>query len=64
MLLFCCRWQLAGMIVLPMCWKSNEWMGLTIGCSLSTILETVTLNYRVVPEYAHSLTTGYHIYHA
>lgn len=28
-----------GMIVVPLCWKTNEWIGLAIGCGLSPILQ-------------------------
>ena len=31
----------AGMIVSPLCWKNNEWVGLTLGCSLTEILESL-----------------------
>ncbi|XP_078499199.1 peroxisomal leader peptide-processing protease [Lissotriton helveticus] len=37
---------LVGIIVVPLCWKANEWIGLTILCSVSQILENVK---RVLP---------------
>ena len=36
-----CRQVLAGMIVSPLCWKNNEWVGLTVGCSMSEILDSL-----------------------
>lgn len=32
---------LVGMIVSPLCWKSNEWIGLTLVCSLQLILRNI-----------------------
>ncbi|XP_077979170.1 peroxisomal leader peptide-processing protease-like [Glandiceps talaboti] len=39
---------LAGLIVAPLCWKSNEWIGLTLACSISEILNSLqqVLNHR------------------
>lgn len=37
---------LVGIIVVPLCWKANEWIGLTVLCSVSQILENVK---RVLP---------------
>ncbi|XP_078055569.1 peroxisomal leader peptide-processing protease isoform X2 [Mustelus asterias] len=34
-------YHLAGLIVAPLCWKANEWVGLTLVCSASCILEAV-----------------------
>ncbi|XP_056386452.1 peroxisomal leader peptide-processing protease [Hyla sarda] len=31
-----------GIIVAPLCWKMNEWVGLTVACSLSPILENMS----------------------
>ncbi|KAM4702854.1 peroxisomal leader peptide-processing protease [Rhinophrynus dorsalis] len=33
--------HLVGIIVSPLCWKSNEWVGLTVACSISHILENI-----------------------
>ncbi|XP_053306039.1 peroxisomal leader peptide-processing protease [Spea bombifrons] len=32
---------LVGIIVAPLCWKSNEWVGLTLACSVSHILHNI-----------------------
>ncbi|XP_075697678.1 peroxisomal leader peptide-processing protease [Rhinoderma darwinii] len=32
---------LIGIIVAPLCWKTNEWVGLTVVCSLSHILDNI-----------------------
>ncbi|XP_038045733.1 peroxisomal leader peptide-processing protease-like [Patiria miniata] len=32
---------LAGVIVAPLCWKNNEWIGLTLVCSIQAILESL-----------------------
>ena len=37
----CCRQVLADIIVAPLCWKNNEWVGLTVGCSMSEILDSL-----------------------
>ncbi|XP_072347553.1 peroxisomal leader peptide-processing protease isoform X2 [Scyliorhinus torazame] len=34
-------YYLAGLIVAPLCWKANEWVGLTLVCSVSCILDAV-----------------------
>ncbi|KAJ1142870.1 hypothetical protein NDU88_009183 [Pleurodeles waltl] len=34
---------LVGIIVVPLCWKANEWIGLTVLCSVSQILENVKM---------------------
>lgn len=34
-----CSLQLVGVTVVPLCWKTNEWIGLAIGCGLSSILQ-------------------------
>ncbi|XP_028845582.1 peroxisomal leader peptide-processing protease [Denticeps clupeoides] len=33
--------HLVGIIVSPLCWKSGEWIGLTLVCSLQSILENM-----------------------
>ncbi|XP_060096793.1 peroxisomal leader peptide-processing protease [Heteronotia binoei] len=33
--------QLVGIIVAPLCWKSNEWVGLTLVCAVDCILESI-----------------------
>ncbi|OCT71872.1 peroxisomal leader peptide-processing protease [Xenopus laevis] len=33
--------RLIGIIVVPLCWKANEWVGLTVACSISHILENI-----------------------
>ncbi|XP_053160723.1 peroxisomal leader peptide-processing protease [Hemicordylus capensis] len=33
--------HLAGIIVAPLCWKSNEWVGLTLVCAIDCILESI-----------------------
>lgn len=33
--------NLVGIIVAPLCWKANEWVGLTLVCSVGHILENV-----------------------
>uniref|UniRef100_A0A803KF01 Peroxisomal leader peptide-processing protease n=1 Tax=Xenopus tropicalis TaxID=8364 RepID=A0A803KF01_XENTR len=35
------RLCLVGIIVVPLCWKANEWVGLTVACSISHILENI-----------------------
>ncbi|XP_053547907.1 peroxisomal leader peptide-processing protease [Bombina bombina] len=34
--------HLAGIVVSPLCWKNNEWVGLTLACSISHILRNIT----------------------
>ncbi|XP_062926650.1 peroxisomal leader peptide-processing protease [Mobula hypostoma] len=34
-------YYLAGLIVAPLCWKANEWVGLTLVCSVTCILEAI-----------------------
>lgn len=34
--------HLIGIIVAPLCWKMNEWVGLTVACSLSLILDNIS----------------------
>ena len=29
------------MVVAPLCWKANEWVGMTIGCAMDAILESL-----------------------
>ena len=36
--LSCFRESVVGIIVAPLCWKVNEWIGLTVGCSLVDIM--------------------------
>ncbi|XP_063807403.1 peroxisomal leader peptide-processing protease [Pseudophryne corroboree] len=33
--------HLVGIIVAPLCWKTNEWVGLTLACSISHIIENI-----------------------
>ncbi|XP_058044770.1 peroxisomal leader peptide-processing protease isoform X2 [Ahaetulla prasina] len=33
--------QLVGIIVAPLCWKSTEWVGLTLVCAIDSILESI-----------------------
>nr|XP_006122836.1 peroxisomal leader peptide-processing protease [Pelodiscus sinensis] len=33
--------NLVGIIVAPLCWKANEWVGLTLVCSIGHILENI-----------------------
>ncbi|KAL8187023.1 UNVERIFIED_CONTAM: hypothetical protein K2H54_027950 [Gekko kuhli] len=33
--------QLVGIVVAPLCWKSNEWVGLTLICAVDGILESL-----------------------
>uniref|UniRef100_A0A8D2ISF9 Peroxisomal leader peptide-processing protease n=1 Tax=Varanus komodoensis TaxID=61221 RepID=A0A8D2ISF9_VARKO len=33
--------HLVGIIVAPLCWKSNEWVGLTLVCAIDHILESI-----------------------
>ncbi|XP_075466883.1 peroxisomal leader peptide-processing protease [Ascaphus truei] len=33
---------LVGIIVAPLCWKTNEWVGLTLACAVSHILENIS----------------------
>ena len=30
-----------GMVVAPLCWKANEWIGLAVGCQTSEILRSL-----------------------
>ncbi|XP_078284491.1 peroxisomal leader peptide-processing protease [Rhinoraja longicauda] len=34
-------YYLAGLVVAPLCWKANEWVGLTLVCSITCILDTL-----------------------
>ncbi|XP_078387071.1 LOW QUALITY PROTEIN: peroxisomal leader peptide-processing protease [Cetorhinus maximus] len=34
-------YYLAGLIVAPLCWKANEWVGLTLVCSVTCIFQAV-----------------------
>ncbi|KAG9485132.1 hypothetical protein GDO78_008305 [Eleutherodactylus coqui] len=34
--------HLIGIIVAPLCWKTNEWVGLTVACSLTHILDNIS----------------------
>ncbi|KAM8924415.1 peroxisomal leader peptide-processing protease [Pelodytes ibericus] len=33
--------HLVGLIVAPLCWKANEWVGLTLACSVSHVLDNL-----------------------
>uniref|UniRef100_A0A8D0L712 Peroxisomal leader peptide-processing protease n=1 Tax=Sphenodon punctatus TaxID=8508 RepID=A0A8D0L712_SPHPU len=33
--------ELVGVIVAPLCWKANEWVGLTLVCAVDCILENI-----------------------
>ncbi|KAG8435140.1 hypothetical protein GDO86_013189 [Hymenochirus boettgeri] len=33
--------HLVGIIVAPLCWKANEWVGLTLACSANNILDNI-----------------------
>lgn len=35
-----------GMVVAPICWKANEWIGLAVGCQLSEIFSSLKKVYR------------------
>ncbi|XP_018418421.1 PREDICTED: peroxisomal leader peptide-processing protease isoform X1 [Nanorana parkeri] len=35
------RLHLVGIIVTPLCWKANEWVGLTLACSISHIIDNI-----------------------
>jgi len=30
-----------GVVVAPFCWKANEWIGLSLGCRLSSVLNSL-----------------------
>ena len=30
-----------GIVVAPLCWKANEWIGLSLGCRLSSVLHSL-----------------------
>lgn len=30
-----------GIVVAPLCWKANEWIGLSLGCQLSSVLNSL-----------------------
>ncbi|XP_007895918.1 peroxisomal leader peptide-processing protease [Callorhinchus milii] len=34
-------YYLAGLIVAPLCWKANEWIGLTLVCSVGSIIKNI-----------------------
>lgn len=34
-------YRLVGLIVAPLCWKSSDWIGLTVVCSLHVILRNI-----------------------
>jgi len=38
-----------GIVVAPLCWKANEWIGLSVGCRLSSVLNSLEpiLNVRL-----------------
>uniref|UniRef100_A0A8C4T1Y7 Peroxisomal leader peptide-processing protease n=1 Tax=Erpetoichthys calabaricus TaxID=27687 RepID=A0A8C4T1Y7_ERPCA len=52
---------LLGLIVSPLCWKANEWIGLTIVCSLELILQSINKRTNVfksgVKRTAHHIST-------
>ncbi|KAG2462481.1 TYSD1 protease, partial [Polypterus senegalus] len=52
---------LLGLIVSPLCWKANEWIGLTIACSLELILQSINKRTNVfksdVKRTAHHIST-------
>ncbi|XP_072045018.1 peroxisomal leader peptide-processing protease-like [Amphiura filiformis] len=33
--------RLVGMIVAPLCWKANEWIGLSLACSIQSVLDSL-----------------------
>ncbi|KAJ8248420.1 hypothetical protein GJAV_G00241840 [Gymnothorax javanicus] len=39
---------LVGLIVSPLCWKSNEWIGLTLVCSMQLILRNILNSVNVM----------------
>ncbi|KAM9324987.1 peroxisomal leader peptide-processing protease [Gastrophryne carolinensis] len=45
---------LIGMTVAPLCWKSNEWVGLTLACSISHIFENIMKTFGMVGHVAKS----------
>ncbi|XP_054838128.1 peroxisomal leader peptide-processing protease isoform X2 [Eublepharis macularius] len=49
--------QLVGIIVAPLCWKSNEWVGLTLVCAVEPILDSIK---RVLLEHHWLLKTWLH----
>ena len=46
------------MIVAPMCWKKDEWIGLAIGCRLQPILQAFREGGKTWNESKHDLITG------
>ncbi|KAM4607040.1 peroxisomal leader peptide-processing protease [Polymixia lowei] len=59
------RVYLVGMIVSPLCWKGNEWIGLTLVCSLQLILRNIMCCMNIQdPQreiFLHQGTTGLHL---
>ena len=35
-----CR-TLVGIVVAPLCWKANEWVGLTVACSMDAVMQAL-----------------------
>ncbi|KAK2852646.1 hypothetical protein Q7C36_007847 [Tachysurus vachellii] len=56
---------LVGLITSPLCWKSNEWIGLTLVCSLHLILknisQAVTCHQSLREISIHSITDSSHV---
>lgn len=41
LLLFTFSRKLLGIIVSPLCWKNNEWVGLSVACSLKSLVTSL-----------------------
>lgn len=56
---------LVGLITAPLCWKSNEWIGLTLVCSLHLILKNIlqaATSHQLLREIStHSFTDSPHV---
>ena len=37
-----CRRTIVGLIVAPLCWKASEWIGLSIGCGVAEVLQSLS----------------------
>ncbi|XP_078606014.1 peroxisomal leader peptide-processing protease-like [Branchiostoma floridae x Branchiostoma japonicum] len=36
------KWMLLGLVAAPLCWKANEWIGLSLVCSFHAVLDSLS----------------------
>ena len=39
--MLCCSYQLAGMVAASLCWKANEWVGLSVVCPINELIRSL-----------------------